>query len=121
VIAKGTGITFVDVDHSGKPSVGDIEIGTTVFLDPKSATPVGRGWVTCMQVSASGGRYQCQGLAHFPAGDIATLGPFNAGARTSSISVVGGTGTYAHVTGLQTTTWLDKNFARAKVSFALES
>jgi hypothetical protein len=120
-IAKGTGITFVDADHSGKASAGDYEIGTVVYVNPKSAKPIGHGSIVCTQIGASATAYQCQGVAHFAGGDIVTAGPFSASSKTGSLAVVGGTGVYARVAGLQSTTWLDNRFARAKVTFTLAS
>jgi hypothetical protein len=119
-IAKSAGITFVDADRSGKPSIGDYEIGKSVYVNPTSGKVLGRGSVVCTQTDAAGVVYQCQGVTHFAGGDIVTAGPFTATAKSVSLAVVGGTGVYAGTNGLLTTTWLDSRFARAKVAIALD-
>ena len=121
-IAKGAGITFVDADSSGKASIGDYEVGRSVFVNPKSGKEIGRGSVVCTQIDATGiVFYQCQGVTHLTGGDIVTAGPFTASAKTFTLAVTGGTGVYEHVRGLLTTTWLDPRFTRARVVFTLES
>jgi len=119
-IAKSAGITFVDADRSGKPSIGDYEIGKSVYVNPASGKVIGRGSVICTQTDAAGVVYQCQGVTHFAGGDIVTAGPFTATAKSVSLAVVGGTGVYARTNGLLTTTWLDARFARARVAIALD-
>ena len=121
VVAKGTGLTFVDADRSGKPSIGDYEIGSTVYLNRTSAKAVGRGWVVCTQIDSSRARYECRGTAHFAGGDIVTAGPFDPRKGTFSLAVVGGTGVYAGVRGQQRTTWLTEDYSRSKVTFSFES
>jgi hypothetical protein len=116
-IAKGTGITFVDADHSRKPSAGDYEIGTSVYLHPGSGKAIGRSSVVCVQLDAAGTKYQCQGSSHFAGGDVITAGRFSPAARSGSQAILGGTGVYAGATGAQAITWLDAHFGRARVVF----
>src|SRR5262245_18937226 len=74
--ALGTGIALVDADHSGKPSLGDYEVGLTRYVD-KSGKAMGRGSVTCTRTNVAGTQYQCAGVAHFPGGDLTTAGVFS--------------------------------------------
>ena len=120
-IAQGAGITFVDADRNGKPSIGDYEIGATVYVDPASGKPVGRGSVICTQINAAGTQYQCQGQSRFPGGNVISAGPFAATSKTYLQAVVGGTGAYEGVKGTLAGIWLDAKFARAKVVFTLYS
>jgi hypothetical protein len=120
-ISRGTGITFVDADHDGKPSLGDYEIGSTVLVSPKSGKPIGHGSVVCTQINATGTQYQCQGVSHFAGGDVVSAGLFSVTSKTLSQAIVGGTGVYAGARGLYRGTWLDAKFARAKVVFTLDS
>src|SRR5262245_56296289 len=81
-VARGTGITFVDADHSGKPSLADYELGTTTYVNPASGKAICRGSVVCTQINASGTQYQCQGVARFPGGELVTAGRFSALSKT---------------------------------------
>jgi hypothetical protein len=117
-IAKGTGITLVDADRNGKPSIGDYEIGMTVYL--KAGKQIGSGSVVCTQTNAAGTRYQCQGLQRFPGGDLITAGLFSATSKTYAQAITGGTGVYTGVSGTLNGRWLDPMFARAKVVFTLD-
>ena len=116
-IAKGTGITFVDADRNGKPSLGDYELGTTVYV--KGGKKIGSGSVVCTQTNAAGTHYQCQGLQHFAGGDLITAGLFSATSKTYAEAITGGTGVYGGVSGTMNGRWLDARFARAKVVFTL--
>jgi hypothetical protein len=120
-ISKGAGITFVDADRSGKPSVGDYEIGSSVYVSPKSGKVIGHGSIMCTQIDTVGGSYQCQGVTHFAGGDVVTAGLFSPASKTGSQAIVGGTGVYAGVDGLVTVTWLDTKFARARVVLTLQA
>jgi hypothetical protein len=119
-IAKGTGITFVDADHSGKPSLADYELGTTTYVSPATGKAIGRGSVVCTQINTSGTNYQCQGVARFPGGDLVTAGRFSPLRKTYVQAIVGGTGVYSGARGVLRGTWLDAKFSRAKVVFSLE-
>jgi hypothetical protein len=118
--ALGTGITFIDADRSGKPSIGDYEIGTNVFVN-SAGKRLGHGSVFCVQVNAVGTQYQCQSQLHFAGGDIMTAGAFSATSPTYNSAIVGGTRAYAGVTGTMSGKWLDKNFAKARVVLTLSS
>jgi hypothetical protein len=118
-VAQGTGITFIDADHSGKPSVGDYEVGSSVYLNARTGKAIGRGTVVCTQVNATGTRYQCQGQSHFAGGDVLTAGLFDATAKTYTQAVVGGTGVYASAAGTLSGAWLDARFSKARVVFTL--
>ena len=52
----------------------------------------GRGSVLCTQTDAAGAAYQCQGVTHFPGGDVVTAGRFSALSKTMSQAIVGGPG-----------------------------
>jgi hypothetical protein len=118
--ARGGGITLVDANGDEKPSRGDYEVATSVYVHPKSGKPLGRGSVVCTQIDAAGLRYQCQGAAHFAGGDIVTAGLFPVTAKSFALAIVGGTGVYAGSRGTLRVTWLDAKFARARAAFTLE-
>jgi hypothetical protein len=109
----------VDADRNGKPSIGDYEVGASLFTDPRSGKTLGRGTVVCTQINASGTLYQCQGQSRFAGGDIMDAGRFDATSKTFATAVVGGTGVYAGASGTHTGRWLDAKFARASVVFTL--
>ena len=119
-ISKGAGITFVDADLSGKPSIGDYEIGNSIYVNPKSGKVIGHGSLMCTQTDAAGTTYQCQGVVHFPGGDLMTAGLFSPMSKTGAQAVIGGTGVYRGVSGLLSLTWLDSKFARARVAFSFD-
>lgn len=118
--ALGTGITFVDADRNGKPSLGDYEIGTQVLVN-SAAKRLGYGSVFCVQVNPAGTEYQCQSQFHFAGGAVMSAGPFSATSPTYASAIIGGTGTYAGVTGTVAGTWLDKKFTKARVVISLHS
>jgi hypothetical protein len=120
-ISKGVGITFVDADRNGRPSLGDYEVGNSVYVNRTSGKVIGRGSVTCTQTDPAGGSYQCQGVAHFAGGDVVTAGRFAPASKTGSHAILGGTGVYEGVTGVLAITWLDPTFARASVVFRFRS
>ena len=120
-LGLGTGITRVDADHSGKPSLGDYEIGFSRYVEPKSGKAMGHGSVVCTQINAAGTEYQCQGVTHFPGGDVATAGLFSVLAQSYSLAVTGGTRAYAGMTGTFTGTWLTKDYSKARAVFSLHA
>jgi hypothetical protein len=52
-IAKGTGITFVDADHSGKPR-RRLRARYTTYVSPATGKAIGRGSVVCAYAGARG-------------------------------------------------------------------
>jgi hypothetical protein len=116
---RGLGITLVDADHSGKPSIGDIEIPRQQFLN-RAGKKIGRGVGICVQVNTAGTGYECQTHYHFAGGDIMTAGPFSVLGKRFTWAIVGGTGAYSSMTGTLEGTWLDSKFDRARVLFRLQ-
>jgi hypothetical protein len=115
----GAGITLVDADANQKPSIGDYEVGLTRYVDPKTGKGMGRGSVVCTQTNAGGTEYQCQGVTHFPGGDVFDAGLFSPISPTSSLAIIGGTGAYAGASGTILVTWLAKDFSKSRTVFSL--
>ena len=114
-----SGIVFVDADGNKKPSLGDYEVGLSRYVDAKTGKAIGHGSVVCTQTNAAGTQYQCEGVAHFPGGDVASAGLFSPLAKTFSLAITGGTGAYAGTTGTLTVTWLAKDFSKSRSVFSL--
>lgn len=113
-----TGLTSVDADHNGKPSIGDYGIAPAVYVTG-AGKRVGHGSAICVQVNAAGTRYACEGQNHFPGGDILTAGVFSPLEKTFREAIVGGTGVYAGLRGTFEGKWLKPDYSKARVSFTL--
>jgi hypothetical protein len=120
-IGQAVGFTSVDVDRNGKRTIGDYEIGQTLFVSPRSGKPLGRGTVICTMINNGGTDFQCQGQNRFAGGDIVHAGRFSVAAKTYRLAIVGGTGVYEGARGNVTGTWLDSKFLRQRVVFSLAS
>jgi hypothetical protein len=113
-----TGLTEVDYDGNGKPSIGDTAVAPAIFVNA-AGKRLGHGSATCVQVNASGTRYACEGQNHFPGGDIFTATPFSVTKRTFRGAILGGTGVYTGMGGTIEGRWLAADFSRARVTFQL--
>jgi hypothetical protein len=118
--ALGTGIALVDADRSGKPSLGDYEVGLSRYVDPKTGKGMGHGSVVCTQTNAAGTEYQCQGVTHFAGGDVSVAGMFSPLAKSFKLAIVGGTGAYAGAKGTLTVRWLARDFSKARDVFEFQ-
>lgn len=116
-IQIGTGSTVVDADHNGKASVGDYFVVTAKHLDPATHKPTGGGTAICTEIDTTGTVYDCQGEDHFAGGDLRESGRLLLTTKGLRFAVLGGTGSYAGVTGEVRGTWLDTKFMKARDTF----
>jgi hypothetical protein len=115
-----TDLTQVDVDHNGKPSVGDLAVAPGLYVNA-AGKQIGTVFASCLQVNAAGTHYNCQDYNHFAGGDIITGDRFSPTEKTIHEAILGGTGVYAGVTGSVDGQWLKSDFSKAKVVFTLDS
>jgi hypothetical protein len=113
-----TGLTVIDSDRNGKPSIGDMALAPAIFVNA-AGKRLGHGSATCVQVNASGTRHACEGQNHFPGGDIFTATRFSATEKRFRGAILGGTGVYAGLRGTFAGTWLAADFSKARVTFEL--
>lgn len=117
-VLQYTGLTEVDVDRNGKPSVGDSAIAPAVYLNA-AGKKLGHGSAMCVQVNAAGTQYACEGQNRFPGGDLFHAVRFSATEKTFRGAVLGGTGVYTGLSGTYDGRWLAADFSRARVVFTL--
>ncbi len=115
-----TNLTQVDVDHNGKPSIGDLAVAPGFYVNA-GGKQIGTVFASCLQVNAAGTRYNCQDYNHFPGGDIITGDRFSPTEKMIHEAILGGTGVYAGLTGSVDGQWLKSDFSKAKVVFTLDS
>ena len=114
-----TGLTTIDSDHDGKPSVGDVAVSPGFFVDG-AGKRAGRIHASCLLVNAAGTEYNCTDYTHFAGGDIITAGRFSPLEKSNLGAIIGGTGAYAGMRGTVLTRWLAKDFSKAQVTFTLQ-
>lgn len=117
-VLQYTGLTEIDGDRNGKPSVGDSAIAPAVYLNA-AGKRLGHGSAICVQVNAAGTQYACEGQNHFPGGDIFHAVRFSVAGKNFRGAVLGGTGVYAGLRGTYDGRWLAADFSRARVVFTL--
>jgi len=115
ILGKATGLTLVDADKSGKPSVGDYEIGKVTLVDPASGETMGHSVVNCTILNASGTEFMCSGFNQFRGGEIILAGRFSALSKSYRLAIVGGTGDYVGARGWESGTWLDAKFTKVRI------
>src|SRR5262245_28769425 len=89
-----TGLTEIDSDHNGKPSVGDVAVAPGFFVDTDGKR-AGRIHASCLLVNAAGTEYSCTDYAHFAGGDIISAERFSPLEKNNLGAIIGGTGAYA--------------------------
>ncbi len=114
-IGKAAGLKLVDADRSGKPSVGDYEIGKTTLVDPDSGATMGHSVVNCTILNGTGTEFLCSGYNQFRSGEIVVAGHFSVLSRTYRLAIVGGTGEYAGAKGWESGTWLNAKFTKVRI------
>jgi len=114
-----TGLTTIDSDHNGKPSVGDVAVAPGFFVDG-TGKRAGRIHASCLLVNAAGTEYNCTDYAHFAGGDIISAERFSPLEKNNLGAIIGGTGAYAAMRGTVLTRWLAKDFSKAQVTFTLQ-
>jgi hypothetical protein len=103
---KDTAGTFVDVDHSGGQSVGDMFVFQSDLFDPDTNAKVGTAEGHCVLITASGDIVDCDASGILEGGQIRVSGA-SSSADTNVLAVTGGTGIYRNVRGQITTTSID--------------
>lgn len=103
---KDTAGTFVDVDHSGGQSVGDMFVFQSDLFDPSTNAKVGTVEGHCVLITASGDISDCDTSGILAGGQIRVSGA-SSDADTNVLAVTGGTGIYRNVRGQLTTTSID--------------
>jgi hypothetical protein len=114
-----TGLTEIDSDHNGKPSIGDVAVAPGFFVDT-AGKRAGRIHASCLLVDATGTDYNCTDYAHFAGGDIISAERFSVLERVNVGAIIGGTGVYSGMRGTVVTRWLKKDFSKAQVTFTLQ-
>jgi len=117
-IQKGTAFTAIDVDHDGKPSIGDVTIAEVVHVSPKTGKRIGAGTAVCTQINAAGTHFDCQGEDHFAAGELREAGSFTV-SKGFRLAILGGTGAYQGASGELEGTWLDSKLTKAHDVFTI--
>jgi hypothetical protein len=120
-IGHAAGLKLVDADRSGKPSVGDYEIGKTTLVDPASGRTIGHSVVNCTIVNAVATDFLCTGYNHFSGGEVVLAGLFSVLSKTYRLAIVGGTGEYAGARGWETGTWLDRKLTKVRITDTFSS
>jgi hypothetical protein len=115
ILGKAAGLTLVDADKSGKPSVGDYEIGKVTLVDPASGETMGHGVVNCTILNSSGTEFMCSGYNQLRGGELILAGRFSALSKTYRLAIVGGTGDYVGASGWESGTWLDAKFTKVRI------
>ncbi|MDP9256209.1 MAG: hypothetical protein M3Q31_06620 [Actinomycetota bacterium] len=105
-IEKSTAGTFVDVDKSGGPSIGDEFVFQSDLLDPTTHAKVGTTEGHCMVVTASGDLSDCDASGILADGQIRVAGA-SSNANVTVLAVTGGTGAYRNVSGQITIETID--------------
>ena len=95
---KSTAGTFVDVDQSKGPSVGDMFVFQSDLIDPSTHAKVGTVEGHCVLITASGDLSDCDASGILAGGQIRVSGP-SSDADTNVLAVTGGTGIYRNVSG----------------------
>jgi len=113
-----TGLTEVDVDHNGKPSVGDLAVAPGFYVD-QTGKRIGKVFASCLQVNAAGTAFNCTNYSHFAGGDIITGDRFSPTETRIHEAVLGGTGVYSGMRGSADGAWLAKDFSKATLTFRL--
>jgi hypothetical protein len=113
-----TGLKQIDVDHDGKPSVGDLAVAPGFFVNA-SGKRSGRVYSSCLQVNGAGTLYNCTDYNHFAGGDIITAGHFSPREKIDREAIVGGTGIYTGARGTVEVKWLASDFSKALETFTL--
>jgi hypothetical protein len=112
-----TGLTLVDTDHNGKPSVGDMAIAPGFYVN-SAGKRIGTVGASCLQITAASSS-NCTDYSHFAGGDIITADRFSLTEKTFHEAILGGTGVYAGLTGTVNGRWLKPDFSKAQVVFNL--
>jgi hypothetical protein len=119
-LQKGTAATWVDADHSGKPSIGDYTVFRAVHLDPTTRKVIGGGTAICTQLDAKGLLFDCQGEDHFAGGDLRESARFPIG-KGFTFAILGGTGIYRGASGELKGTWIDSKLTNARDTFTIST
>ena len=115
ILGKATGLTLVDADKSGKPSVGDYEIGKVTLVDPESGQTMGHSVVDCTILNASATEFLCSGYNQLRGGELILAGRFSVLSKSYRLAIVGGTGDYAGARGWESGMWLDAKFTKVRI------
>ena len=111
-IEKSTAGTFVDVDKSGGPSVGDEFVFQSDLFDPVTNAKLGTVEGHCMLITESGDINDCEASGILEGGQIRVAGGGPSEADVTVLAVVGGTGIYRNVSGKITVTTIDDNTSK---------
>jgi hypothetical protein len=110
-IEKSTAGTFVDVDHSGGQSIGDVFIFQNDLFDPSTHAKVGTVEGHCMLITASGDITDCDASGILAGGQIRVAGA-DSNANINVLAVTGGTGIYRNVSGQITIETIDNSTSK---------
>jgi hypothetical protein len=100
VIERAVTDTVVDTDGDGALSTGDLLTFHNKLYDATNTDQIGRNQGQCVSIDPANGVWECNYTNFLADGHIDVQGPFIDGRRTT-ISVVGGTGRYKDVSGIQ--------------------
>ena len=100
VVERAVTDTVVDTDGDGTLSTGDLLTFHNRLFDATNTEQVGRDQGQCVSIDPANGTWQCNYTVFLADGHIDVQGPFSDSSRTT-ISVVGGTGAYSDVSGIQ--------------------
>ena len=100
VVERAVTDTVVDTDGDGALSTGDLLTFHNRLYDATNTEQVGRDQGQCVSIVAATGIWECNYTVFLEDGHIDVQGPFIDG-RETTISVIGGTGIYRDVSGIQ--------------------
>ena len=111
-IEKSTAGTFVDVDKSGGPSVGDEFVFQSDLLDPDTHAKVGSVEGHCMLITESGDVNDCEASGTMEGGQVRVAGGGPVDEKVTVLAVVGGTGIFRNVSGQITVETIDDSTSK---------
>jgi allene oxide cyclase len=100
VVERAVTDTVIDTDGDGTLSTGDLLTFHNRIFDATNTQQVGRDQGQCVSINPANGVWQCNYSVFLEDGHIDVQGPFVESRRTT-ISVIGGTGAYRDVSGIQ--------------------
>jgi len=100
VVERAVTDTFVDTDGDGGPTTGDLLTFHNKLYDETNTERVGRNQGQCILIDPENGAWECAYTNFLPGGHISVEGPFVEG-RQTALAVIGGTGDYNDVSGIQ--------------------
>ena len=111
---ESTAGTFVDVDKSGGPSVGDEFVFQSDLLDPDTNAKVGSVEGHCMLITESGDVNDCEASGTMEGGQVAWPEGALLDEEVTVLAVVGGTGIFRNVSGQITVETIDDRLPRTR-------